>query len=108
MTLLNARLRDELSAVCPPDDRTPLPRRLRPVDDTDNSERSGAGRVLAILRGGVELQAGQIAARLLIREEDVTRSLLVLRLAEKVVKLRGERGKHERWKAITSGEEGIA
>lgn len=108
MTLLSARLQDELTAVCPVDDREPLPKRARPLAEFGGSarDREHMKGVMFELRGnGVELEAEQIAARLLARAEDVGRALAVLRLAGRVVKLRGAGGKPARWKNVSVSTE---
>lgn len=64
------------------DDRKPLPRQAFPMFDIPpDAEETTRDLVLAELADGHEMSLGHIAARILRREEEVGRSLLVLRMA---------------------------
>lgn len=95
-------LRDEIECSLWDDDRIPLPRRPLPMAEPIDSprDRSGAEAVIHELRNGAELEEGQIAARLLKSAEYIERLLLVLRLAGRVVRLRGDGHRKPRWKAV--------
>lgn len=101
---LSENLRTEIDVVCPVDDRTPLPRLPRPLPEgpTVAPTDRHAAPVMRALRSGIELEAGQIAARIGAHEEDVDRALIVLRLACLVVKLRNP----ARWKSVSTNDEG--
>lgn len=99
-------LADNIAAVTPEDDRKPLPKRVRPLDAPPMPKPGGLARdCLRVLQLHGELEPGQIAARLLQREEDVERALLCLALAHRAVKL--SNGYTARWKSIVGGEEDV-
>lgn len=67
------------------DERKPLPKQPFPLwDDKPDAETETRDLVLEELADGEVMALGNIAARCLRREEDVGRSLLVLRLAGQV------------------------
>jgi hypothetical protein len=67
------------------DERRPLPKQAAPLwDEKPDAETETRELVLGELADGEVMALGNIAARVLRREEDVGRSLLVLRLAGQV------------------------
>lgn len=94
---LSRSLRDEVAVITPDDDRKPLAR-ARPTPAPMLSESELERRVLRELTRMGGLEEGQIGARLLIREGDVSRALLKLALASRVVRCKGYHGV-AMWKA---------
>lgn len=100
---LSRPLLDEVAAITPDDDRKPLAR-AKPTPVPMLSESELERRIYKELRRMGGLEVGQIAARLLIREGDVSRALLKLALDMRVAKCKGHHGIAQ-WKAVPLSEE---
>lgn len=82
------------------DGRVPLPRRLKPVpgfDEAPEQEKPSEAVLQLLTTEERPMQIAHIATRTALDEADVTRALMVLRLAGRVDKVAGDTGRMRDW-----------